>query len=152
MMQRPRWGDLVDSSDDEAEFDGNWSDADMGAEDGWRDADVDIEPFVAQRNVTARPSGCKTPRGFRRVVRMPVFTKRACPKRGTAMRMRAFVAKEWRRTGKRRACDARLARGQSFVKTKAGMLIVTFRKKGTQKDTAKLSALACVPLCPRHTL
>lgn len=76
-MQRQRWADLVDSSDDEMESPDSWpsqpSAASIHATESEAGIRIDVGAIVHPRSDRSRR--CTSPLGRRRSVRMPIFTK-----------------------------------------------------------------------------
>jgi len=136
-MQRPRWGDFVDSSDEESESEDAWSDVDTGTGVVWRGAGMDVEPAVEERIATTKTKSVRmVALGRRRAVIMPMFTKRTIavpttkPNRTKETKpMRAFAATCLRQQSKRRMWKANFDGECRFVNLLAGVPIKTCTTK-----------------------
>jgi hypothetical protein len=136
MMQRPRWGDFVDSSDEESESEDAWSDVDTGTGVVWRGG-MDVEPAVQQRIATTITKNVRmVAPGLRRAVIMPMFIKRASAvlsakpyRTKETKRVRTFAATCLRQQSKRRMWNANYDGECRFVKTLAGVPIATCTTK-----------------------
>eukprot|EP00927_Polykrikos_kofoidii_P070744 TRINITY_DN67138_c0_g1_i1.p1 TRINITY_DN67138_c0_g1~~TRINITY_DN67138_c0_g1_i1.p1 ORF type:complete len:181 (-),score=22.71 TRINITY_DN67138_c0_g1_i1:221-763(-) len=142
MMQRPRWADLVDSSDDEMSFAKASRDTDMGV-------DLVLEEPVA---TTGKQSACRTPTIRRRTVRMPMFTKQVPSMTPTKpavtvvvpARATKFSGTASKKQGTQFGCDSEEGWERRFQKRVAAIQIV---KAMPEYQSMKQNRLRRPPSC-----